>query len=158
MNYNGGMYMPRTIFLLLFIILLGSCRSQKPEQAQVQDLQKIQYSKQDEIEQLRQAGAEIVVQESDYVIIQTTKMLHTHSFPTEPIDEKDLVQRLINIHLKDSTDIQKVVDLGVDLWEIRGDTAVARVFDIHIKNLQEYGLSVDIVAEDAGKMDGREEK
>ncbi len=64
-----------------------------------------------------------------------------------------MVQRLVKIYLKDSTDLQKVVNSGVDLWEVKADTAVARAFDIYIERLREAGLSVKIIARDASQME-----
>ncbi len=145
--------MQKICFLLLVIIFLMSCKSEQPQQAQPRGLQKIYYKNQDEIQQLRKAGAEIIVQEPDYVIVRTDSMLQTQTFKLESIKEADMVQRLVKIYLKDSTDLQKVVNSGVDLWEVKADTAVARAFDIYIERLREAGLSVKIIARDASQME-----
>lgn len=145
--------MQKIWFLLSVIIIFMSCKSEQPQQAQSRGLQKIYYKNQDEIQQLRKAGAEIIVQEPDYVIVRTDSMLQTQYFKSESIKETDMVQRLIKIYLKDSTDLQKVVNSGVDLWEVKADTAVARAFDIYIERLREAGLSVKMIARDASKME-----
>ncbi len=145
--------MLRLYLLLLVCLIFAFCQSeQQPQQAQKAGLQKVYYKNQEEIQNLRNIGAEIIVQEPDYVVIRTDKMLQTHDLKSEPIEEADLVQRLVKIHLKDSTDLQKVVNTGVDLWQVKNDTAVVRAFDIYIEQLKQAGLSVEIIAENASKM------
>jgi hypothetical protein len=147
----------RIHLLLLVCLIFAFCQSeQQPQQAQTAGLQKVYYKNQEDIQNLRNAGAEIIVQEPDYVVIRTDKMLQTHGLKSEPIQEADLVQRLVKIHLKDSTDLQKVVNTGVDLWEVKNDTAVVRAFDIYIEQLKELGLSVEIIAKNASKMKEKE--
>jgi len=146
--------MLRIYFLLLFCLIFAFCQSeQQPQQAQSQGLQKIYYKSEEQVQQLRRAGAEIIVQEPDYVIVRTDSMLQTQDLKSEAIQEADLIHRLVKIHLRDSTDLQKVVNSGVDLWEVKGDTAVARAFDIYIERLREAGLSVKIIAKNASKME-----
>ena len=149
--------MLRVYFILLVCLIFAFCQSeQQPQQAQKAGLQKVYYSNQDEIQNLRQAGAEIIVQEPDYVVIRTNKMLQIHGLKLEPIQEVDLVQRLVKIALKDSTDLQTVVNSGVDLWEVKNDTAVVRAFDIYIEQLKKAGLSIEIIAQNASKMEEKE--
>jgi hypothetical protein len=143
--------------VLIACLIFAFCQSeQQPQQAQSQGLQKVYYNNQDEIQNLRQAGAEIIVQEPDYVVIRTDKMLQTHGLKLEPIQEVDMVQRLVKVALKDSTDLQTIVNSGVDLWEVKNDTAVVRAFDIYIERLKEAGLSVKIIAQNASKMEEKE--
>jgi len=143
--------------MLLACLIFAFCQSeQQPQQAQSQGLQKVYYNNQDEIQNLRQAGAEIIVQEPNYVVIRTNKMLQTHGLKLEPIQEVDMVQRLVKIALRDSTDLQTIVNSGVDLWEVKNDTAVVRAFDIYIERLKEAGLSVKIIAQNASKMEEKE--
>ena len=149
--------MLRIYFILLACLVFAFCQSQQqPQQAQSQGLQKIYYKNQDEIQNLRDAGADIIVQEPDYVVIRTDKMLQTHGLKSEPIQEVDLVQRLVKIALKDSSDLQTVVNTGVDLWEVKNDTAVVRAFDIYIEQLKQAGLSVEIIANNASKMEEKD--
>lgn len=149
--------MLRIYFILLACLIFAFCQSeQQPQQAQKAGLQKVHYKNQEEIQALRNAGAEIIVQEPDYVVIRTDKMLQTHGLKSEPIQEADLVQRLVKIALKDSTDLQTVVNSGVDLWQVKNDTAVARAFDIYIEQLKQAGLSVEIIAKNASKLEEKE--
>jgi hypothetical protein len=80
-------------------------------------------------------------------------MLQTQGLKSEPIQEADMVQRLVKIQLKDSTDLQTIVNSGVDLWQVKGDTAIARAYDIYIERLKQAGLSVTIIARNASKME-----
>lgn len=141
------------LFLALFI---ASCQSPQPSAKSASGLRKIKYSSAEELARIRQAGAEIVVQEPDYVIIRVdSTMTAALALPAEPLQEKDLVQRLVYITLQDSTSVQQIVDAGLDLWETRGDTAIARAFDIQLEKLQEAGFSFQIIAADADKFEGR---
>jgi hypothetical protein len=149
--------MLRINFLLLACLIFAVCQSeQQPQQAQSQGLQKVYYKNPEEIQNLRNAGAEIIVQEPDYVVIKTDKMVQTHGLKLETIQETDLVQRLVKIHVKDSTDRQIVVNSGVDLWEMKEDIAIARAYDIYIAKLREAGLIVEIIADDASKWEGKQ--
>lgn len=148
--------MLRIIFIFLACLIFIVCQSeQQPQQAQSQRLQKVYYKNQDEIQNLRNAGAEIIVQQADYVVIKTDKMLQTHGLKSEPIQETDLVQRLVKIIVKDSTDRRTVFNSGVDLWEMKNDTAIARAYDIYIEQLRKAGLTVEIIANDASKWEGK---
>ena len=148
--------MLRLYFLLFACLIFAFCQSeQQPQQAQSQQLQKVYYKSEEEVQKLRDAGAEIIVQQPDYVIIKTDKMVAAQDIKSEPIKESDMIQRLVKICVKDSTDLQTVVNSGIDLWEVKNDTAIARAYDIYIEALRQAGLSVEIIAQDASK---REEK
>ena len=149
--------MVRINLLLFACLIFAFCQSeQQPQQAQSQGLQKVYYKNPDEIQNLRNAGAEIIVQEADYVVIKTDKMVQTHGLKLETIQETDLVQRLVKIHVKDSTDRQTVVNSGVDLWELKDEIAIARAYDIYIDQLRNAGLIVEIIANDASKWEGKQ--
>lgn len=149
--------MLRIYCILLACLMFAFCQTeQQPQQAQSKGLQKVYYKNSDEIQNLRNAGAEIIVQEPDYVVIKTNKMLQTHGLKSEAIQETDLVQRLIKIQVKDSTDRQIVVNSGVDLWEMKEDIAIARAYDIYIDQLRNAGLIVEIIADDASKWEGKQ--
>lgn len=148
--------MIRSSFLLFAWLIFVCCQSeQQPQQASQRPLQKVYYKSEAEVQQLREAGAEIIVQQPDYVIIKTDKMVAVQGLQSEPIRESDMVQRLVKIYVKDSTDRQIVVNSGIDLWEIKNDTAVARAYDIYIDKLRQAGLHVEIISQDARQ---REEK
>jgi len=133
--------MKNLIFGILLCPLLFCCQeSDVAEQGAAGGLQKISNLTEAQIQELRDAGAEIIVQEPDYIVVRTTNMTGALAFSASGIEEKDLLQRLVHIHVP-----------GVDFWQVDGDTAIARAFDIYINDLRAAGLSVRIVAQDASK-------
>jgi len=145
--------MMKILMGILSLLLLFSC-SPKVEQQSAGGLKKISYSSNEQLQAIKDAGAEIIVQEPDYVIVRTDNMLQALSVSSTPIQESDMVQRLVRIQLKDSTSLQTVVDTGVDLWQVVDDTVIARAFDLYINKLRAAGLKVEIMAQDASKWEG----
>jgi len=144
--------MKNLIFGILLCPLLFCCQeSDVAEQGAAGGLQKISNLTEAQIQELRDAGAEIIVQEPDYIVVRTTNMTGALAFSASGIEEKDLLQRLVHIHVPDSVALQTVINSGVDFWQVDGDTAIARAFDIYINDLRAAGLSVRIVAQDASK-------
>ncbi len=127
------------------------------QHAKAQRLQKIRYNSQEEIKQLREVGAEIIVQEDDYVIVRYPNNMPISSDVTEPIKEEDLVQRLVHIHLKDTNDIQKVVNMGVDVWKMKDGIVIASALDFYIEKLREAGFTVEVIAKNVKKWKGKNE-
>ncbi len=147
--------MLRSLLLLVACLILANCQSnQQPRQATGPTLQKVYYKNPEEIQRLRAAGAEVIVREPDYVVVRTDKMLKSFGMQSQPIQESDLVQRLVKIILKDSSDLQTVVNSGVDLWQVIGDTVIARAYDIYIERLREAGFTVQIIARNASGREG----
>ncbi len=139
--------------IMSLLLIIAAC-NQQVEQQSTTGLKKISYSSKEQLEAIKKAGAEIIVQEPDYVVVRTDEMLQALGVKSAPIDEVDLVQRLVKIHLQDSTSLQTVVNTGVDLWQVEGDTAIARAFDLYINKLRDAGLDVKIIAQDASKWEG----
>ena len=140
--------------ILVLMSLLLFCVACEPQQVSTQlsaGLHKIIRPTTEQIERLREMGAELVVQEEEYIIIQVGETLEALSVSTQPVHESDFVHRLIHVHLQDSTSLQNVVNAGVDLWSVENDTAIARAFDIDIQELRDAGLDLRIVAQDASK-------
>lgn len=137
--------MRKSLFILLVFIILLSCNSEPPQPPPTDKLRKVEYESQEQIDQLRKAGAKIIVQEPDYVVIETDSMVSTLSVPSSPIKESDLVQRLIHVYAPDSSDVQKIIDTGIDFWQVKGDTVIARAFDIYIEQLRASGFDVEII-------------
>ena len=140
------------IISLGIVMSVMSCKSPQPQSQSVGGLRKVYYKDQSEVQRLREAGAEIVVQQRDYVVIRTTKMVSALAADSEPISEGDLIQRLARIYPVKTGELQKVVDTGLDLWEVKADTAIARVYDLQIDRLKDAGFKVEIIAEDASKL------
>ncbi|MDZ7268795.1 MAG: hypothetical protein ONB48_13735 [candidate division KSB1 bacterium] len=142
--------MPRNIFVIAAALLLAACATPPSSARGPAGLRKISYRSATELERIRQSGAEIIVQQPDYVVVRTdSAQLAALGLPSQPAVEQDLVQRLVAIVLRDSTSLQTVVDSGVDLWEAHGDTALARTFDIQLEKLRQQGLTITIIAENA---------
>jgi len=147
--------MNRLNVLLCVLIFLISCNSEPPQQVQTTGLRKVQYTSQEQIDLLKKAGAKIIVQEPDYVVIKTDSMVSALSMPSSPIKETDLVQRLIHVYAPDSTDVQKVINTGIDFWQVKGDTVIARAFDIYIEQLKADGFTVEIIQQNTSKKEGK---
>lgn len=144
------------LYFACLLVLFAACKSRPAPQQPATGLQKIYYQSEADLAQLRAAGAEIVVQQPDYVVVRLDSAARTLAMPLQPITEQDLVQRLIRVLLVDSTSLQRVVNTGVDLWEVRGDTLIARAYDLYIEKLRAAGFSVEIIAEDASTYGGKQ--
>ncbi len=137
--------MRKSLFILLALMILLACKSEPPQQAQTEYLRKVEYESQEQIDQLKKAGAKIIVKEPDYVVIETDSMVSALSVPSSPIKESDMVQRLIHVFAPDTSDVQKIIDTGIDFWQVKGDTVIARAFDIYIEQLKASGFTVEII-------------
>ncbi|MFZ5517183.1 MAG: hypothetical protein ACOY90_11130 [Candidatus Zhuqueibacterota bacterium] len=148
--------MAKFYFILVAAIFLATCNSKPPQQAQTTELRRVAYSDPDQVDQLRKAGAKIIVQEPDYVVIRTDSMISALSLPSSPIAESDLVQRLIYVIARDSGDVQKIINTGIDFWQVKGDTVIARAFDIYIERLKAEGFTVTIIETNAQPMEEKQ--
>ena len=120
-------------------------------------LKKITYKNAEELQRLRDSGAEIIVQQADYVIVRTdSQTISAFAANTTAAQEQDLIQRLAHVQLRDSSDVQKIVDAGVDLWEVQADTAIVRAFDIQLEHLRQAGLGLRVVKANASQSEGKE--
>ncbi len=128
----------------IFIYLFGLNGIFEGQQAFAQELKKIRYGSQNEIQQLRESGAEIIVLEEDYAIVRLHDKAQVRSFTAEKVKEEDFIKRLVHIQLKENEDLQKVVDLGVDVWEVKDRVVIASALDISIEKLREKGFAVEI--------------
>jgi hypothetical protein len=152
--------MEKFLLMLLGVLVFIACRQQQPASSPTSTgLRKISVSDQQMVERLRQSGVKILVQQPDYVIIHSDSaaagQLQALAMNTQPASEQDLVQRLARIHFADKTQLQKIVDLGVDLWEVQGDSVTARVYDWHLEQLKHDGLSYRILKMDAGAQEDK---
>jgi|GEM_PF-1953284 len=141
--------------LLLAAILSGllilSCTSTEQVEALTtgKGLRKIPAADAQTIKTLTDAGAEIVVQQPDYLVIRIDGMQAVQNVNTIALSEEDLIQRLVKIQLKDSTSLQTIVDMGIDLWDVEGEQAVARAYDLYIERLKADGFQVTILEENS---------
>ncbi len=116
-------------------------------------LQKMMISSSADVQQLIDAGAEIIVQQPDYVIFRGGSAAAAQGATS--FEEVELVQRFVHIALRDSGDVQTIVDMGVDLWDIEGETVVGQAYDLYINRLKKQGFDVKIMAMDAKKRGGK---
>ena len=142
----------RAVLLLAFLLIFSCTQEKSPPATSSTSLKKITIKNQEEVQQLENAGAQIIVREAGYVVVRMdTSVARALAVEYEATKESDLIQRLVHIALKDSSTLQTIVDFGVDLWEVKGDTAVARVFDIHLSRMDSAGIPYRIVAADVSK-------
>jgi hypothetical protein len=147
--------MGKLFLLLLGAMALGACgRQQQPAATATQSgLRKIPYTDSQAVERIRQSGVKILVQQPDYLIVysdsSSVQALQALTVSSQAATEHDLVQRLVQIHFADQTQLQKIVDLGVDLWHVEGDSATVRAYDLHLEKLKQDGFTYRILKMDA---------
>jgi hypothetical protein len=102
-----------------------------------------------QVDSLRSRGIDIIVVEENYVAARVAPQeeiaIQDLQLKTEPIQETELVQRLVRIPGVDMTRLQELVDLGIDVWEVEEDAITAQVFDSHIWEMQQRGFTVEIL-------------
>jgi len=153
------------IFMLLFgAAALVACGQQQPATTSTSStaatarggLRKISPADQQTIERLRRSGVKILVQQPDYLIIYSdSTTLQTLAMNTQAATEKEIVQRLVNIHFTDKAQLQQIVDLGVDVWDVQGDSVTARVYDFYLEQLKQNGINYRVIKMDAGAKEGQ---
>jgi len=144
--------------LLLGCLALAFCAcTSQPASGPATGLRKVRYRTPEELQKLRDAGVDIVVQQSNYVIVRvdSTKVTALAAVPTEAVQERDLVQRLVHIKIDSTHVLQQVADAGLDVWEVQGDTVVARAYDLQLERLRQAGFTWREVAQDADQMKGK---
>jgi polyphosphate kinase len=141
------------------LLAFCACTSQPSSSTGSTGLKKVRYRTPEELQKLRAAGAEIIVQQSDYVIVRvdSTNVSALAAAAVEPMQESDLVQRLVHIKIDSAHTVQQIVDAGLDLWEAAGDTAVARAYDIQLERLRQTGFELRVIAQDANQSKGGRE-
>lgn len=149
-------------FLFVLIMLFAmACQSrtgeQQTESAMLQEtksdlpqIKKIPIANKAEADSLIKLGIDIIVVEDSYVAARMSQsevaIIRSANFKTEPILEKELIQRLVKIPIEDKSKVTELTNLGMDVWEVKEDTVIAQVFDKHIREAEAKGFSVEIVA------------
>jgi hypothetical protein len=153
----------RIISFLLFLLIIAGitgCQEnskkqigEKPSQEMKYDkpqIRKIPIRSRTQVDSLIQLGLELIVIEDTYVaariVPEDSAKIKAASLKTEPIQEQELIQRLVRIPIKDKSQVSELADLGMDIWEVKQDTVVAQVFDNQIRDAEAKGFSVEIVA------------
>jgi hypothetical protein len=153
-DFGGKPVMGKFLLLFLSAMALGACRQQQPAAtAASSGLRKIPYADSQTVEKVRQSGVKILVQQPDYLIVysdsSSAQALQALTVTPQSATEADLVQRLVKIHFADQAQLQRIVDLGVDLWHVEGDSATARAYDLHLEKLKQEGFTYRILKMDA---------
>jgi hypothetical protein len=143
--------MEKYLMIILGMVVLTACHQQQPATTPAAvGLRKISAADSQTVARLRQSGVKILVQQADYLIVYSdSAAMQALAINAQPATEKDLVQRLVRIHFTDKTQLQKIADLGVDVWEVEGDTVTARVYDLYLEQLKQDGFSYRILKTDA---------
>jgi len=143
--------MEKFLVILLAMAVLTACRQQQPATTPAAvGLRKISAADPQTVERLRQSGVKILVQQPDYLIVYSdSAAMQALAMNTQPATEQDLVQRLVRIHFSDKMQLQKIADLGVDVWEVEADTVTARAYDLYLEQLKQGGFNYRILKMDA---------
>ena len=147
--------MGKLLLLFLSALALGACRQQQPAATATSSsgLRKIPYTDSQTVDKVRQSGVKILVQQPNYLIVysdsSSMQALQALTVTPQSATEKDLVQRLVRVHFTDQAQLQKIVDLGVDLWQVEGDSATVRAYDLHLDKLKQEGFTYRILKMDA---------
>jgi hypothetical protein len=142
--------MEKFLMIGLGMVVLTACHQQQPATTPAAGLRKISAVDSPTVARLRQSGVKILVQQPEYLIVYSdSTAMQALAINAQPATEKDLVQRLVGINFTDKTQLQKIVDLGVDVWEVEGDTVTARVYDLYLEQLKQDGFSYRLLKTDA---------
>ncbi len=111
---------------------------------------------------LIKAGVDIIVVEPDYVIARLgsaqASRVQAMSLAMTTFREEELVQRLIRVVVGQRSALNELSDLGVDIWEVRGDTVIAQSYDKHIREIRAKGHQVEILEQDVRDLTKRIQK
>jgi hypothetical protein len=143
--------MEKLLMMGLGMIVLTACHQQQPATTPAAaGLRKISAADSQTVARLRQSGVKILVQQPEYLIVYSDgAVIEALEVNPQPATEKDLVQRLVRIHFTDKMQLQKIADLGVDVWEVEADTVTARAYDLYLEQLKQDGFSYRILKTDA---------
>lgn len=118
------------------------------------NLAKVRYNNEAELQNIRDTGADLIVIQPDYVILRSNGSSALQSLNLETFEEQEMIQRLIRVALRDSGDVQKIVDSGADFWDVEDSSAIVRAHDYYIEKLQKMGFTISIIANNASRQGG----
>lgn len=155
--------MLKSMLLLSFVFLVGlSACGQEPKESEESEwaqetqwqqaqLRKIPIQSPGDVDSLRSLGLDVIVEEAAFVVVHMqpadTNIVRTANITTQPIQESDLIQRLVKIPIAQGERINALTDIGMDVWEVRQDTVVAQAYDKYIREARHQGFEVFVVAE-----------
>ena len=146
------------IWAALGLVLVLGCAAPEPKPTAAPGLRKVRITSPADLERLRATGVNIIVREKDYAVVrqdstQVTALSET-GLEILPMQERDLVQRLVRVHFSGREQLREITDMGLDVWTIEGDTLDARAFDSQLERLDSAGVAYRIVLQDASKLGG----
>lgn len=152
--------MGKLLLMSFGVIMFAACRQQQPATTPpTGGLRKISVADSQAVERIRQSGAKILVQQPDYIVAYLDSVpadqVTALAAESNPAGEQDLVQRLVRIHYADKAQLQQIIDLGVDVWEVQSDSVTARVYDLHLEQLQQSGFVYRIIKMDASAQEDK---
>lgn len=123
--------------------------SQKQETEGPQ-LQKVAIENTAQADSLINMGLDVIVVEETYVVVRVApaeaEKISSMNLKSQTVQESELVQRLVKIAISKKEDVQVLIELGMDVWEVQADTVTAQVFDKHIRQAESKGYTVKVVA------------
>ncbi len=158
--------MIKTHWLIALALMFGAGCQQKPQQQREAVTQayfkegpklvKISITDPGDVEKLIRDSIDVIVVEPGYVIARANQSqaaaIQSLTLTMTPASETELVQRLIRVIVAEPADVQQLVDIGIDTWEIRGDTVLARAYDNYIRRIREQGFTVTILEPNAANV------
>ena len=141
------------------VLLLAACEQQPGEQAAQASgpqLRKITISNPADVDSLISRGVEVIVIEDDFVVARTDSQQEVTvqglSLQSAPASQEDLTRRLVRIVVTERADATALSEIGLDIWEVRGDTVVGQAFDGYIREIRAMGFPVEIVLNDISEL------
>ena len=145
-------------FAWFFITVLLSCQ-QPPEESPRKVTQayfstgpklvKIVLDDPADADRLIAQGVDVIVVEPDYVIAKLDdrggQQITNMAMQMITFEEDELVQRLIEVKMRNNENLTELSNIGIDIWEVKGDTVVAQAFDKYIRQIQALGYELQIV-------------
>lgn len=147
-------------FLSLSVVLLmTACQGGTSEQQTLSEgpqLRKITISSPADVDSLISRGVEVIVIEDDFVVARTDSQqeitVQGLNLQSAPASQEDLTRRLVRIVITGRADATALSEIGMDIWEVRGDTVVGQAFDGYIREIRAMGLPVEIVRKDISEL------
>lgn len=140
----------------IIVLLAMACAS--PEQkvsSSSTGLRKVMITSQADLEKIRGLGLDIIVEEKNYVIVRQDSLhvrsLADASIASAPVQETDMVQRMVKVSFASREQRQRIIDLGMDVWEVASDSLTARAYDYHLARLQADSVGYRVVEQYAGR-------
>ena len=142
----------------IFLVFLLGCQSQTEQTVQTvsqeyfnsgPQLVKISILNAAVADSLIRQGLDVIVIEDDYIIARIdsseSNLVQSMSLNMQTFKEKELLQRLIKIVINEQSDLQDLNSIGIDIWEVKGDTVLAQAFDKYIRQIEAKGYTIEIV-------------